>query len=138
MAKITVLFVPNEAGISSLTLTQSGMVTRWLRWTGYEIVDYARFLTPTRTGRMKSSWDSEISAMTPTFASVQIKNSAYYARYVFEGTIQRGYIYPTKSRALAVGRSQGGPVFIRNRVKGQVANNVPMEALHVVFARRGI
>lgn len=138
MATISVLFVPNEVAISGMTMTRLGMVTRWLNLLSYEIESHARFITPRRTGHMQASWDARTSAMTPTFASAQVRNSAYYAVYVFKGTRGRGYIYPNKSKALAVGKSQGGPIFIRKRVQGQDANNVPMDALRVVFARRGI
>lgn len=135
---ITVLFVPNEAAIAGMTMTRFGMVTRWLNLLTYEIEDYARFLTPQITGHMRSAWKSETAQMTPTYVTARVLNSAHYAVYVFQGTKQRGYIYPSKSKALAVGKSQGGPIFIRARVQGQEANNVPMEALRVVFARRGI
>lgn len=134
-----VIFVPDEGAIMGLTLTSRGMVSRWLRWTTYEIEAEARLITPWRTGRMASSWSAGTDANGPTFTRTRLSNSAPYARYVLEGTLSHGrYIYPRVRRALTVGRSQGGPIFLARRVRTQEPNNVAMRALRIVFFRRGI
>lgn len=135
-----VLVVPNEGAIMGLTLTNRGMVTRWLRWLTYEVKDVAVAMTPRRTGRMATSWNAGIDTTAPTWASTRLSNSAPHAKYVLQGTRHHGaYIYPRRrAGALAVGRSQGGPVIFRKRVQTQDANNVAMDALRIVFARRGI
>lgn len=136
---VQILFVPNEGAIMGLTLTSRGMVSRWLRWLTYEMETAAVAFTPVRTGRMKTSWSAGTDVNAPTFTRTRLSNSAPYAVYVMEGTTGHGrYIYPKVKRALAVGKSQGGPIFLRRRVKTQDANNVAMNALRVVFARHGM
>jgi len=139
----------NDIAVGGFTRTSGGMVTRWGVTLTSEVKRVARRLTlagTTKYGRggLANDYSVVLTATGESHCTIVLKNRKSYAKYVFEGT--RPVI--TNSRLMPVGKSQlglgairapkGSHFSMKGEVKGQVGHNYPMQAVGLVFTRRGI
>lgn len=107
-----------------------------------------------RSGRMAKAWTVTPAAYAPTFTVFRVTNKRPYAVYVFKGTqnvIVRGKKRMPVGKTQLVGIRRGkmpeqqffaarttGKMPLRQKVRGQKANNIPSIAVRTVMLKRGL
>lgn len=153
VTQVSMVVVPNLPVMAAMTQTPNGLVRRWQRMFMRELqvtaVQETHATTRGGTGELADSFSFDFAEAGPTSSSYRLRNSAHYAPYVFGGT--QGPITSRSGKALPVGKSSIGVpagvnvvnprakgVVFRQSVKGQTANNIPMNAVDKVLTRRGM
>lgn len=131
MARSRVIFIPNQAGISSMNFP-GGHVYRFTRRMGRNTTALGRRYAPSRTGTLRRGIDEPIVTPRPGGVDAYVWSTAARSLFVHEGT-RTPIMRPNGGWMPIHNATRTAVLTFRRRVRGQRANPFLARALRDAF-----